>query len=627
MSIQHYTYRVTWSPEDLDTLDEPSALARLIAAGDEDAWRAVIEGGAAPPSATRLLPAGLQALGLLARHPQASAEQLARLAADRDWEVREAVAGHANTSGETRAWLLNDTDEDVRAAACAGLRDPRALTGLAGDASELVREALAANHACPPVTLRALAEDPNEGVRAAVAGNANTPGDTLTALFERAEGLNALALNPFTPHAVLEALAAKGGRAARVARTRLSSVAADLSGLRGGRVAVALRRAASLNPAAPPELLSALAADPDARVRENAALHDATPEATRRQLGADGQARVRRAARALDADDATELFPGPERPLIDLLARRSGNYAVLRRIVNDYPDWSHAGLMTNPAMADALTVVDSRVAPFLIANPALQAPRRELLVRSLMNGCETPADAADFVGVLSLIEDQGTYTAVSEVIVSSAKPIVLEAMLNGDDDRRVLTLAASPKLNAWLAAKLLGSKVSGVQRAVLNNAALQERGRTDSELKVLLDTISATVAGDNFLEVQALARTGQEAVLRALAANAAAMSAVSGLLIQTIPLAARRELARSPFLRVNALRVIVEDPQLNNDPLVMLALAGNKHAPRHTLRSLYRWREGRGVLSAVAAWLRPARTPMEKAIRVALDINPVLRNS
>jgi hypothetical protein len=118
-------------------LDHPSCPADL-----SSEQQALDEGRTVPFAALRSAASGAMPRRLaVARHPFATARVLAGLAKDDYWQVREAVAGNANTSVVVLTRLAADSDRDVRRAVAAHANTPTSvLDSLVMDGSDIVRK-------------------------------------------------------------------------------------------------------------------------------------------------------------------------------------------------------------------------------------------------------------------------------------------------------------------------------------------------------------------------------------------------------------------------------------------------------------------------------------------------------
>lgn len=127
-------------------------------------------------------------------------DALTVLASDEDERVREAVAGNPSTPPEALAKLANDRYAKVRiAVACTSRTPPEALVMLAGDTYAEVRRVVAGNGAAPPEALTALASDEDERVCTAVASWRRDLQPEVQAILARSTSqrvLSALAANP-----------------------------------------------------------------------------------------------------------------------------------------------------------------------------------------------------------------------------------------------------------------------------------------------------------------------------------------------------------------------------------------------------------------------------------------------
>ncbi len=104
--------------------------------------QALDEGRAVPDAVLRSAASGALPRRLaVARHPFATARVLSGLAKDDYWQVREAVAGNANTSVVVLTRLAVDSDRDVRRAVAAHATTAKSvLDSLVKDGSDIVRK-------------------------------------------------------------------------------------------------------------------------------------------------------------------------------------------------------------------------------------------------------------------------------------------------------------------------------------------------------------------------------------------------------------------------------------------------------------------------------------------------------
>ena len=118
-----------------------------------------------------------------ARNPATPAAVLARLASDRNYQVRLAVAANPNTSQATRAHLAADSRSDVRCE-IAGNRScsPALFAQIASDPDWEVLVALAVNPNCGSVALKRLALSSFKGARSRAAAHPDCPAQVLAEL-------------------------------------------------------------------------------------------------------------------------------------------------------------------------------------------------------------------------------------------------------------------------------------------------------------------------------------------------------------------------------------------------------------------------------------------------------------
>ena len=136
-------------------------------------------------------------------------ETLARLAKDKDEDVRFFVADNENTPPETLAKLAKDENTNVRYNVAGNSHTPsEILVELSKDKKSFVHQAVAYNPNTPPETLTELAKDKDKDVRSYIARNLNTPSEILVELSKDRDGyvrMN-IASNPHTPPETLALL-------------------------------------------------------------------------------------------------------------------------------------------------------------------------------------------------------------------------------------------------------------------------------------------------------------------------------------------------------------------------------------------------------------------------------------
>ena len=127
--------------------------------------------------------AGTSDASTAARNPATPAAVLARLASDRNYQVRLAVAANPNTSQTTRAHLSADSRHDVRCE-IAGNRScsPTLFAQIASDPYWEVLVALAVNPNCGSVALKRLALRSFKGARSGAAAHPDCPAQVLAEL-------------------------------------------------------------------------------------------------------------------------------------------------------------------------------------------------------------------------------------------------------------------------------------------------------------------------------------------------------------------------------------------------------------------------------------------------------------
>jgi hypothetical protein len=193
--------------------------------------RALDEGRTVPFAVLRSAASGAMPRSLaVAHHPSATARLLAGLAKDDFWQVREAVAGNANTSVVILTRLAADSDRDVRRAVAAHAKTPTSvLDSLVLDGSDIVRkQALIHPHVAGDgcrVVLTALARrstrSSSVATRTAAAASPFLPTSDLRHR-RQWQSLDwwvryGVAVNEQTPHDVLACLADDGHVAVRAA--------------------------------------------------------------------------------------------------------------------------------------------------------------------------------------------------------------------------------------------------------------------------------------------------------------------------------------------------------------------------------------------------------------------------
>ena len=171
----------------------------------------------------------------VAKHPQVTTKQLAVLATDQAWQVREAVASNAQASVDLLVSLADDDDRDVRRAVAAHPRTPEdILHRLFGDPSDMVRKQVLAHPTLGDHNrARAMSALARRSARAgSPLGRASAASSTLVPVADlRRRRLwqsvdfwvrFGVAMNPQTPPAILRRLASDGQTAIReAAKARL----------------------------------------------------------------------------------------------------------------------------------------------------------------------------------------------------------------------------------------------------------------------------------------------------------------------------------------------------------------------------------------------------------------------
>ena len=237
----------------------------------------------------------------VARNRGTAPATLALLAADTDTSVRLAVAQHRNLPYAALSALVTDTDPDVRIRAAHNRTcDLPLFEQLVADTNLKVRERVARRRGLPAAIIRRLLDDPDSDVRHAAAINYGTPRHIMDFMNECAMG--APAERPPMP----EWGDAKGWYYRkglveprlhsddRDLQTRLyqGTATKDEEDEAAAATATALRRSAAYKTTRP-ALLTQLADDPEAQVRQSVAGNINTPIEVLRRLALDPHKRVR----------------------------------------------------------------------------------------------------------------------------------------------------------------------------------------------------------------------------------------------------------------------------------------------------------------------------------------------
>jgi hypothetical protein len=152
---------------------------------------------------------------VVAGHPQTSAGQLRKLASDPDWRIRAAVARNPSTPADVVAALAGEP-ELAAVLAAHPAATPELLARLSSVADAAVREAVAKHPAAPPGTLAMLLEDGGSAVRLAALENPNTPRDAVRRLVAAGSTPDLLGFAPTDPDGDADPAAlARGGTWAR----------------------------------------------------------------------------------------------------------------------------------------------------------------------------------------------------------------------------------------------------------------------------------------------------------------------------------------------------------------------------------------------------------------------------
>ena len=257
----------------------------------------------------------------------ASAALLARLATDPDPDVAAIVAANPATHQTQLRFLSHHERASVRVLAAANPANPF-WEDLVTDPDSEVRSKAATNPRCDPTQLTRLGSDPDPEVRAAAATHDRCPPEMLVRLcadfsssvvIEAAsrpdlgrEAFETLAAGPATgcgilagrndcPSDLFDVLAA--GPHAQAHQSAASNVACPprvLRRLHKDWVDPYLLRSIASNPSTPPDLITTLAAHPDAKVRGGVAANPSCPHPTAQGLLSD----------QTDPDAVTEITAG-----------------------------------------------------------------------------------------------------------------------------------------------------------------------------------------------------------------------------------------------------------------------------------------------------------------------------
>ncbi len=402
----------------------------------------------------------------VAGNPALTLEELCRLAADADRDVRAAVAANPAAPPGLRGLLAHDTDERVRAAAGASVGEPGttprlepAVADALGALGPLASVLLARDRAASVDTLAAFAHDEAWRVRLAVAANEACPPAVLDHLAADgdADVRQAVAQHPAT---------------ARPARRRL---AAD------GAVVV---RAAVARAATDPALLTALAADPDADVRLAVATNAAGPTAALAALVGDAHSGVLAAVAAHPATPPTALVTLAGRADSDdvrlAFVRRGGlDRPVLQRLVGAERTVMRAATLA--ALLDGASPGVGPMVDLLAPSPWLAAALVDRL----------PEDAPELQPVLEALGASDQWRRREQAATHrAARPLLLDVLADDRDYDVRKAVAAHPTTRPDVVARLAVDANNQVRLCVARRADLStelvERLADDDDADVCL---------------------------------------------------------------------------------------------------------------------------------------------
>ena len=187
-------------------------LQKLAADGDTEVRVNVAENPSCPTNLLEKLTTdrSSEVRGSVANNPNCPANLLEKLATDRSSEVRGSVANNPNCPAKVLDKLASDKDEDIRCAIADKRNCPaNLLVRLAADESSWVRGSVTNNPNCPAELLAELAVDEDEVVRLRVAEHSQCPAEALEKLAMDKDSTIRLvvASNPNCPTAALHLLA------------------------------------------------------------------------------------------------------------------------------------------------------------------------------------------------------------------------------------------------------------------------------------------------------------------------------------------------------------------------------------------------------------------------------------
>ena len=311
----------------------PAALHRLAASTTTDDRRAAASACPhAQPFLLELLAADPEpwVRYYAARNDACPQHTLMRLAeSDTNQQVLAAVALHTALPARTLQRLAGG-GTNQRLAAAFATRNSDLLQRLADDSETVVRQAVAANPACPPELCEQLADDPdmiNELLH-----NPATPASVLETVAAVKDHREYAASHPNCPPALLDQLASDRDEHVRCATARHRSCPPETISQLLHDPAETVRANAASNERCPPERVRHTAGHPSATVRAAAAKNPSCPPDVLQKLASDHETSVRRAvtanpnatasllaAAAFRCSDATE---GAGRGLRDLFTDR-----------------------------------------------------------------------------------------------------------------------------------------------------------------------------------------------------------------------------------------------------------------------------------------------------------------
>lgn len=237
-------------------------------------------------------------MGLYAKlkHGLVTSEELAILANDEEWAIREMVAGNEHASAETLRKLASDSNYYVQLNVVGNPSTPPDVLDTFASRDDFAR-LVAAN---PAISAETAAELIKDGyiIRTELAKNTGISPSMLEQLSGDIEASvrAAVAQNPLTPDSIIEKLATDKTESVRYAVTLREKIPSQVLSHLANDSYATTRASVVSHPLTPPEVLQRLAEDPVAFVREAILEHPLVPIEVVQKLTQDSDAYIRKLA-------------------------------------------------------------------------------------------------------------------------------------------------------------------------------------------------------------------------------------------------------------------------------------------------------------------------------------------